>query len=1573
MSSANVDIYDGVVDRAAMVRLYQRRVDGQIELILDGHRVRLDELMRKGNLTVSGRKQLMKAVDSELRKTYRDANRTSRKSLLDLAKSELSFAYQNIEKTMSRIWKTSRPPNRVAEEFIMRPLIENKTLEAGWFGVSLGERRRIEAIIRRGVAEGHSMEEIAVDVRRGNVHNISRAQSRALVVTATTAITAQADHAVYEANRDAIVGWQYVAVLDSRTTPTCAHRDGQVYSVDEREMLPPAHYNCRSTTIPVFKSWADVAKLESLSRVRSRNIQDLTKEQMAYYDGQTPMKESYHDWLFRQPQEVQLRHLGDYAKVRLFQSGKIHLSTFTNDEGNSIGIRELKAMTESGYNVPGTTRRFAAAKAELDAMNLGAVTPDDFINDLKLRNTLRDYYILQSRDLDGTLSLTNYRGLLINTKRSAKRRVLTSPPREDQMVFNPITGRYEDTRLYQPNPGVLANNLKLMRESDLLLDRDKEFIEGFIESLKDHMSVNERAVITDNLRIVFGRQRQSGELWTNFKAVTQGQVKFDVMNVSDAVETQLRRDADILKKLLQDNYIDPVLGPTQLQELHNGFINNIFEKNRWEDRVAPKIARKLRSTLDTDLLKQHPVLWNRISSQELDKFYLKFANRLGLADTPDRDQLAVQLGRDLYNAANINGARDKWYDLGMSILNNRKTSKFFEIETFGVQKRRMKSRMSGQYFGPYYDTMAFNVRIVDPEIQRYAHLTRKVELGLRLGTMDPDNQLIVRPGYKTFFVRRGLGWSDTRIPIVSSSSFSDFPVEFVDKDFADALNWASKSRYKIDKDYYNFVNKLLYFEDDRGRAKHYNERNEFRKYIASRGDSYERFKAMEWLTKNDASFGNQVFVDHRARIYERGLIGPQSGETFRPFLNTEAEKPLGTMGFLNLQDQIGAFLGGLDDHFEGRHDSLTFVGRQKIAERWRPELVRLGNHMLRGKPADIRAVLDSEIAARIDGEELAKFFRLAMEQAKIDNYLKGQYSNRSLESLRNYKTALAMEQDASSSGAQIIALTTRNKQLAELSNVVPTDRKQRLYDEIAERTFNDPRFKTMNVKLGLTEKDLRKAAKGKAMVTFYGAGERTGILNIEGKLAKVLEKEDGVLVVKASERDQVLSEISARIARVERFDPETGAELRALRANVRDVFNKGLNPGEELMEELWFLESKTRDLVEKMTANYMKVVTPDDFRNIAKIMSEHLAEETPILKDFTRYFGRLAEDYLSNAKPGKSDFDWVSIAKTKIRGTSKKGYVLPDRVSEILGIKRGEAISEKALRRMGFWNPGSTLHDMLLGVPGPHAKKAGVRSDQRRFTRRTGAKFFKMDILQPTIEVKLDGIRPKISLVKEKKISGVEIFKANKMPKKWTNIPWINFDGKALEQNFTQTFEERLVYRDGDGNWQTNILQVPQKSEATWWEEFVNKSGKINDIADATKARTAYAVNGNHSNDATVVKNFHLWGLKNGVPTSTIHDAFFTNIADMQDARRALRQTYANALKNNTIKMTLDEMKKRGLPKDLYYKYLNEAIELGLIPVVGRSRVGGRLLRDTDILLREDIMKDIPENFKSNFGWYGVG
>lgn len=122
-----------------------------------------------------------------------------------------------------------------------------------------------------------------------------------------------------------------------------------------------------------------------------------------------------------------------------------------------------------------------------------------------------------------------------------------------------------------------------------------------------------------------------------------------------------------------------------------------------------------------------------------------------------------------------------------------------------------------------------------------------------------------------------------------------------------------------------------------------------------------------------------------------------------------------------------------------------------------------------------------------------------------------------------------------------------------------------------------------------------------------------------------------------------------------------------------------------------------------------------------------------------------------------------------------------------------------------------------------------------------------------------------------------------------------------------------------------------------------------------------------------MVKRFHLWGKNNNVDTSTIHDAFFTNAADLLKAKEALRVIYADTISKNVIKATLDEMLSRGLPRETYYKYLNEAVDIGLIPVAGRSRIGGKLVTEADILTAEEILETLPKDFTSNRSWYGIG
>jgi len=1043
--NVNTEIYDKSIDRSAMIRLYERRVQGKVSLIVDGHAVKIEDLVRKAKMNGPGFIKFREAVDAELARTTHALHTTTKRSLLDLVGDQISYTYQSLDASLGKIWHTSKPTRRIAEDIVLsRPIYSNQTLAQGWNSIAKGEKIRIESLIRKGLAEGLTEEEIALNVRKGSIFKITKNQSQGLVTTAITSVYAQTDHEVYKVNEKALQGWQYVAVLDSRTTPLCAHRDGTVYPISDTSHLPPSHFfcyledtevltengfklikdtiinekclsldpetedltwqpiitkfekeveeiifikafsvdiavtadhpfigqkrvdrgnykeylpkyynsildippkvdfrmfasskwigksidkiivnnfefpsvsifckfmawwlsdgsvsiknkgyidccisqythkqlmleelkelnpsnrqtglgfvdqnlnnwllkfgkctekyipkeiknlpksdllvfleayllgdgtsvkqsdfegytsnlvrkffttskqlmadlceliikvgdsasvyerlpsfvikkngdtidgnylvyhiawnrsqyrrltdatiivecdglykvydieladkhtlltkrngkiiwgsNCRSSTIPIVKSYEQLGELEGIAQIRKRNLEGLTDKQIAFYDGQSPLKESYNEWLTRQASEVQLRHLGDIKKLEVFRSGQLTLDKFTNDEGNSIGIKELRKLTDPGYALPGDTRRFALAKEKLDTLKLGAARPDEILESKEFQKALKEYYLLQDGELDGMLSLTNYRGTLLHNKRNTKIRVLSSPPTEDNLKYNPFTGRYDDARIYQPNMQVLENTKRLVEESEVLLPKDKDFILKFVDDLDGHMGTNQRAVITDNLRIIFQRARENKIPWANLKAVLNGQMKFDVMNVSDYIETQIRKDANLLFKLKQENYIDPVLGPVQLQDLHDNFLENIQKRNTWENTTAPKIARELRGVLGRVFIDPKlPLKKNFLSltDRDLSEFYLKFAHRLSLADMPDRDQFAVSLGRDLYNMANYRGSRKEWFELGVKLLDVADDKGIYKLETYGVQKRRMKSRVGRRYF-----------------------------------------------------------------------------------------------------------------------------------------------------------------------------------------------------------------------------------------------------------------------------------------------------------------------------------------------------------------------------------------------------------------------------------------------------------------------------------------------------------------------------------------------------------------------------------------------------------------------------------------------------------------------------------------------------------------------------------------------------------------------------------------------------------------------------------------------------------------------------------------------------------
>jgi SPP1 gp7 family putative phage head morphogenesis protein len=254
----------------------------------------------------------------------------------DLAAYEAAFQAKLIEQAIPVDFDVVKPPPAqvraaaLARPFQGRLLREwGKDLEASAFA-------KVRDSIRIGFVEGETIDQLVRRIRGTRVNQfkdgileITRRNAEALVRTAVSHTANSARDDVFAANEDIIKGWRFVATLDSRTSATCRGLDGQVFPLGKGPK-PPRHWNCRSTTVPVLKTWREMG-------IDADEAPPSTRASM---NGQVPATETYDSWLRKQPREFQDDVLGP-TKAKLFRAG-LTLDRFTNRAGDELTLEQLR-------------------------------------------------------------------------------------------------------------------------------------------------------------------------------------------------------------------------------------------------------------------------------------------------------------------------------------------------------------------------------------------------------------------------------------------------------------------------------------------------------------------------------------------------------------------------------------------------------------------------------------------------------------------------------------------------------------------------------------------------------------------------------------------------------------------------------------------------------------------------------------------------------------------------------------------------------------------------------------------------------------------------------------------------------------------------------------------------------------------------------------------------------------------------------------------------------------------------------------------------------------------------------
>ncbi len=253
-----------------------------------------------------------------------------------------------------------------ARQGAMQTLPNGETVEKAFRGIATRQQEGLARTIRQGVFSGESTQQIASRMigrlefgQRGSVRQIAQAggeltklanhQIQTIVRTSVNQVQNQASQAVYAANSKVAPKYEYVATLDSRTSPICKRLDGRKFEYNKGP-TPPQHFNCRSTTVPVVD-------YEGLSK--RKGFEDLTPPPKGKVvtrptgegTGRVPQDTQYGDWLLGQDKKLKVKTLGNEQKVRYFErlakkegSGQKAIRKMVREDGSERSLKDLERL-----------------------------------------------------------------------------------------------------------------------------------------------------------------------------------------------------------------------------------------------------------------------------------------------------------------------------------------------------------------------------------------------------------------------------------------------------------------------------------------------------------------------------------------------------------------------------------------------------------------------------------------------------------------------------------------------------------------------------------------------------------------------------------------------------------------------------------------------------------------------------------------------------------------------------------------------------------------------------------------------------------------------------------------------------------------------------------------------------------------------------------------------------------------------------------------------------------------------------------------------------------------------------
>lgn len=282
---------------------------------------------------------------------------------------------------------------------VVDPIISDKQLEKlasdtlifgaksgeWWAGQDQDLRDRFAKQMRMGYALGEGVDELTRRVRGTKANGFSdglmatkRREAEALVRSSIQTISNAARIDQIKSMAPLVKAIRWTATLDSRTTDICKGLDGLVWSLPDFKPVghskqfpgPTAHWNCRSTQVPVTASWDELVG-KPIKPLGDQELQDAIEKRLkdagrppeqiaqakanarASMDGQVGKGQDYEAWLKTKPESFQIRVLGP-SRQSIWKRGKLKLRDLTDQSNRPLTVKALENAIETDTLPPET-------------------------------------------------------------------------------------------------------------------------------------------------------------------------------------------------------------------------------------------------------------------------------------------------------------------------------------------------------------------------------------------------------------------------------------------------------------------------------------------------------------------------------------------------------------------------------------------------------------------------------------------------------------------------------------------------------------------------------------------------------------------------------------------------------------------------------------------------------------------------------------------------------------------------------------------------------------------------------------------------------------------------------------------------------------------------------------------------------------------------------------------------------------------------------------------------------------------------------------------------------------------